>query len=93
MQPLSVKSKPVAEKLLRDLQTQGVFPKNFSGFLFPKSGNYIHIWQFHQNKLIGTVAIHTNNLDNAVSKMKEPLDLDNIIVRDVDGNSLSTDES
>lgn len=91
MRPLTLSSKSISEKFLKDLQLQGVFPPNFSGFIFPRMGKYQHIWQFHRNKLVGAIAIHVNNVDNLVSKVQNPLDLGNLVSVEDNGNDINPD--
>lgn len=58
-----------AEKFLTSLQERGAIPSEFSGVMCPKFGKYIMIWQFAQNKLVGSVVVHVNNIDNFKQKL------------------------
>lgn len=55
--------KKMAEEQIQQLIEAGVLPKRFSGVICPKYGNMIFIWQFNNNKLVGSNAIHINNVD------------------------------
>lgn len=62
--------KKMAEGFLRQLIAEKQVPSKFSGVMTPKFGNYVFTWQFNNNKLVGAVLIHLNNVDNYCAKMK-----------------------
>jgi hypothetical protein len=59
----------MAEGFLSTLTEGGTLPKLFSGVMTPKFGNFIFVWQFQKNKLVGSVAIHVNNTNNFRAKL------------------------
>lgn len=71
-----------AEQFLTALIEAGGVPKNFSGFLTPKFGKYVHIWQFDKNKLIGSAAVHMNNAKEFTHKIVDS-------ARSVDWNGIN----
>lgn len=66
--------KVMAEKFLSGLIAGGSFPAKFSGIMAPKFGNYIYVWQFNNNKLVGACIIHKNNIENLSSKLHMSVD-------------------
>lgn len=65
--------KAEAEAWLKNFQDANLITKNFSGITTPKYGNYIFVWQFHKNKLVGATMIHVNNVGNFYQKLKNSL--------------------
>lgn len=61
--------KKMAEGFLSQMQEAGSIPKMFSGVATPKFGNYVFVWQFNKNKLVGSNAIHVNNISNLRAKL------------------------
>lgn len=61
--------KKMAEGFLNNLIDLDAIPENFSGVITPKFGNFIFIWQFQKNKLVGSAAIHVNNIANFRAKL------------------------
>lgn len=61
--------KRMAESFLEQLIESGAVPGNFSGVLTPKFGNMLFTWQFQKTKLVGSVAIHVNNIPNYRAKL------------------------
>lgn len=73
---ITVEIKNFAEAYLRRSQTSRQIPRRWSGFLGAKVNGYIHVYQFSNDKLIGSIIIHPNNiksikntLDNAVKSL------------------------
>ncbi len=61
--------KKMAEGFLNTLIESDAVPSNFSGVMTPKFGNFIFVWQFQKNKLVGSIAIHVNNVANFRAKL------------------------
>ena len=61
--------KKMAEDFLQQLIEADAVPKNFSGIITPKFGSMIFSWQFQKNKLIGSIAVHVNNVHNYRAKL------------------------
>jgi hypothetical protein len=68
--------KKMAQGFLRQLIENKKVPRNFSGIMTPKFGDFVMIWQFDKNKLIGASAVHANNIDNLIAKLKYSLSID-----------------
>lgn len=66
---LVTQHKKMAEGFLKTLIESDTVPSNFSGVMTPKFGSFIFIWQFQKNKLVGSIAIHVNNVSNFRAKM------------------------
>ncbi len=66
--------KPLAEAFLAEHQALGKIPKKISGILTPRFGEYIMVWQYENNKLVGAVSINIKNADNAASKIKSAVE-------------------
>lgn len=62
--------KKMAETFLNELRMGGAIPRSFSGIMTPKFGGYIFLWQFNNNKLVGSIALRVENADNMCSKIK-----------------------
>lgn len=62
--------KDFAENYLKGTQSNRQIPRRWSGFLSAKVNGYIHVYQFSNDKLIGAVILHPNN----VSSIKNLLD-------------------
>mgnify|MGYP000983764082 CR=1 FL=1 len=61
--------KKMAEGFLNNLIESDAIPSNFSGVITPKFGSFVFIWQFQKNKLVGSTAIHVNNIANFRAKL------------------------
>lgn len=61
--------KKMAEGFLNNLIDSDLIPANFSGVITPKFGNFVFIWQFQKNRLVGSTAIHVNNVANFRAKL------------------------
>jgi len=59
----------MAEGFLNNLIDSNIIPANFSGVITPKFGNFVFVWQFQKNKLVGSTAIHVNNIANFRAKL------------------------
>lgn len=66
--------KPLAEAFLAEHQALGKIPKKISGILTPRFGDYIMVWQYENNKLVGAVSINIKNVENAANKLKAAVD-------------------
>jgi hypothetical protein len=59
----------MAESFLSNQQSISGLPKRFSGFATPLFGDYIMVWQYNSNKLIGCTILHKNNAVNLAKKL------------------------
>ena len=50
-----------AQSILQAGQQSGTLPRNFSGMLSPRMGNFIMMLQYDKDYLVGCVAVHINN--------------------------------
>jgi hypothetical protein len=64
------KHKRVAEEFLSAMIKQKVAPKGFSGVMCPRFGDYAHMWQYDNGKLVGSVIISLKNVETVSSKLK-----------------------
>lgn len=65
--------KKMAEQFLAQLRESRAVPNKFSGLMTPRFGQYLFIWQFNNNKLVGATAIHINNAENFTKKIENAL--------------------
>lgn len=66
-----VHHKKIAENFLQQHIENGGVPANFSGFMTPRFGKYIFIWQFEKNLLVGACVLNIANVQNFTKKVKD----------------------
>lgn len=59
-----------AEFFLKEHQVAGKIPKKVSGIICAKFGKYINVWQYRNNRLIGSISIDVNNIDAFYKKLQ-----------------------
>jgi|SRR3990172_1857039 len=61
--------KDLGQRFLKDAQAANHLPKRFSGFITPRFGDMVFVYQYRDNVLVGVVIIHVNNIENFASKI------------------------
>ena len=60
----------LAESFLKRHQDTGKGPPGrFSGFLTPRFGEFVMVWQYRNNKLIGCTAVHLDSVNDMAKKL------------------------
>lgn len=63
--------KSQAESFLNEFRELDRVPNMFSGVVPVKFGGLIMVWQYHRNKLVGTITIRQENIPVLIQKLTE----------------------
>lgn len=61
--------KEQAEAFLNEFRALEKIPNMFSGVVPVKFGGLIMVWQYHRNKLVGTITIRQENIPILIQKL------------------------
>ena len=88
--------KDFAEAYLKQGQAGKTIPSRFSGFLSAKVNGYIHVYQFSNNHLIGSVIVHAGNipsLKQTIDRAALQIDLGTVTETESEEETIEQEES